>query len=81
MRDCKCQRTFMFPSKPRLPLRVLPAFVVCILAAVFLRSVLPLLPLPPPLLPFLLLRWFAAAGDDAVQNLLVSVRVSGVSFY
>lgn len=70
-----------FAGNPDLPLRVLPAFVVCILAAIFLSSVLPLFPLPPSLLPFLLLRRFAAAGDDAVQNLLVSVCVSSVSLY
>lgn len=68
-------------SEHHWPLRVLPAFVIRVLAAVFLRPVFPLLPLPPSLLPLLLLGGFAAAGDDAVQHPLVSVRVSGVSFH
>lgn len=68
-------------SKHCSPLRVLPAFVLGFLAAVFLRLVFPILPLPPPLLPLLLLGRFAAAGNDAVQHPLVSVRVSGVSFH
>lgn len=68
-------------SKHCSPLRVLPAFVLGFLAAVFLRLVFPILPLPPPLLPLLLLGRFAATGDDAVQHPLVSVCVSGVSFH
>lgn len=67
--------------RPDWPLRVLPAFVFCLFAAVFLRPVFPLLSLPPPLLPLLLLWRFAATGDDALQNSLVSVGGAGVRFH
>lgn len=62
------------------PLRVLPAFVLGVLAATLVRPVLPVLPLPAPLLPVLVLGGLAAARHDAVQHPLVSVRVGGVSF-
>lgn len=68
-------------SKHHWPLWVLPTFLICILSDIFLCSVFPVLPLPPSLLPLLLFRRLAAAGDDAVQYSLVSVRVSSVSFY
>lgn len=88
---CHSNIVFFFPqlnwwfssvtSTAYQPLWFLPAFVVCVFAAVFLRPVLPVLPLPPPLLPVLLLGGFAAAGDDAVQHSLVSVGGAGVSFH
>lgn len=68
-------------GKSKQPLRVLPAFVFCFFAAIFLRPVFPVLPLPPPLLSLLFLWRFATAGDDAIQYPLVSVCVSHVGFH
>lgn len=63
------------------PLRVLPALLLRLFAAVFLCSLFPVLPLPPPLLALFLLGGFAPAGDDAVQHPLVSVRAARVRLH
>lgn len=63
------------------PFWFLPAFIFCLLVAIFLRPVFPLLSLPPSLLSFFLFWRFTAAGDDAVQDPLVSVRGGSVSFH